>query len=98
MHHVSRLLLRVVRFAMGTEEVCILSGTRALSKAALASATIAMNVRTQWVQGSSSAELVGETLAVTVSCVGFNMHRTVGNTCIVVKHVLDAFPLRVIPT
>ena len=67
--NVSRLLLRVVRFAMGTGEACILSGTRALSKAALASATIAMNVRTQWVQGSSSAELVGETLAVTVSCV-----------------------------
>ena len=67
-HHVSRLLLRVVRFAMGTEEVCTLSGTRALSKAALASATIAMNVRTKWVQGNSSAELVGERLGATVSC------------------------------
>ena len=67
-HHVSRLLLRVVRFAMGTEEVCILSGTRALSKAAFASATIAMNVRTQWVQGSSSAGVAGETLAAIASC------------------------------
>ena len=64
---VSRLLLRVVRSAMGTEEVCILSGTRAPLKAALASATIAMNVRTLLAQGSSSAGPVGETLAATVS-------------------------------
>ena len=66
--HVSRLLLRVVRFAMGTEEVGNLSGTRVPLKVALVSATIAMNVRTQSEQGSSSAGVAGETLAATASC------------------------------
>ena len=66
--HVSRLLLRVVRSAMDTEEVCIFNGERAPLKVALVSATIAMNVRTWRVRGSSSAELVGETLAATASC------------------------------
>ena len=96
MPHVSRLLLRVVRFAMGTEEVCILSGTRAPLKVALASATIAMNVRTQWAQGSSSAGVAGEALAATVSCAECKMRKMGGNTCIVVKHVLDSFHLRLI--
>ena len=87
MQHVSRLLLRVVRFAMGTVEVSILSGTCAPLKAALASATIVMNVRTQWVQGSPSAGFAGETLGVIVSCAECKMRKMDSNACIVVNHV-----------